>query len=142
MLDFKTYIVNTLINDPVLQTYLKDANGNMNVFPIDVDIQPEQFPCIVYQDASISELSIPRGMHVGSFQIDILSVHNELKVEMIYEQVAILLNFKDSTTQTIPNNGVLWWMREASVRDLHESQRRLWRKIITYRVWFSKGNNT
>ena|SRR5260221_506443 len=142
MLDLKTYIVNVLMADSVLQTYLKDQNGNMNIFPQDVDLQPEQFPCIIFMDSGLSVMSRPQGMHVGGFQLDILSTLDDLQVEQIYTRVAQLLNFKDSTTQTIPNNGILWWMREQNTRDFHETGRRLWRKAIVLKIWISNADQS
>lgn len=140
MLDFKSYIVTTLKNDATLQTYLRDAALNMNIFPTDVDLSPEQFPCIVYQDAGVSVLSRPQGMHVGMFQLSIFSINSAIEVENIYERLSQLINFKDSTTQTIPNSGTLWWMREDNVRDAPDAARRMWQKIIVLKFWMSKGN--
>lgn len=142
MLAFKEWVVNTVINDTILQGYLRDTNGNMNVFPVDVDINPENFPCLIYQDAGVSVLSRPQGMHVGTFQIDIYSLDNALETENIYTRLAQLFNFKDSTNETI--GGILWWIRENNVRDTHETvnSRRIWRKICTYKFWFSNTDGS
>lgn len=140
MIDFKAYIVTTLKNDATLQTYLRDANNNMNIFPADVDLSPEQFPCIIYQDTGVSVRSKPQGMHVGQFQLSVFSINNAIETENIYERLSQLINFKDSTTQTIPNNGTLWWMREDNVRDVPDPSRRIWQKIVTLKFWMSKGN--
>lgn len=140
MLNFKNWIVNTTINDPTLKTYLMDSNGNMNVFPIDADIQPEQFPCLIYQDGNVSVMSKPQGMHYGNFQIDIYSLLNQMEVENIYTRLAQLFNFKDSTTQTL--TGTLWWIREQAVKDVHESERRMWRKTVNYKFWYSNADFT
>ena len=140
MVDFKTYIVNTIKNDATMQSYLSDGNGNINIFPVDVDIQPESFPCIIYQDAGISVISRPQGMHIGNFQMDIYSINNALEVETIYSRLAQLFNFKDSTTQSIPNSGILWWLREDMVRDTHDGERRIWRKMVSYKLWYSNAD--
>jgi hypothetical protein len=136
MIGFKTWVVQTISTDSILQGYLLDQNNNVNVFPVDIDLQPEQFPCIIYQDSAISVLSRPQGMHVGTFQLDIYSLLNALEVEQIYDRVAQLFNFQDSTTQTI--DGTLWWIREQNVRDMHDSERKLWRKNIELKFWYSK----
>ena len=140
MLAFKEWLVNTLVNDPTLQSYLTDQNGHINVFPVDIDVQPEQFPCIIFQDAGIQVLSRPQGMHVGSIQLDIYSLNNSLEMEQIYDRVAQLLNFKDSTTESL--TGTLWWIRENAVRDIHDSERRLWRKTVDFKIWYNTSTNT
>jgi len=140
MIEFKKWFIATVNNDATMQGYLKDANNNMNVFPSDVDIQPEQYPCIIYQDAGITVLSRPQGMHVGDFQVDIYSIKNSLEVENIHTRLAQLINFKDSTTQTI--TGTLWWIRENMVRDMHEPGRRLWRKMVSLKLWYTNTDST
>lgn len=140
MLAVQTWMVNVMVTDPTLQTYLKDNNGNMNVFPTDVDLQPEQFPCIIFQETGIAVMSKPQGMHVGTMMLDIYSFNNSLEVENIYLRVAQIFNFKDSTTQSI--SGTLWWIREASVKDAHESERRLWKKSVNLKFWFNNVDNT
>lgn len=140
MLAIQNWMVSVMVNDPTLQTYLQDSNNNMNVFPTDIDIQPEQFPCIIFQEAGIAVMSKPQGMHVGTMQLDIYSLLNSLETENVYLRVAQLFNFKDSTTQSI--SGTLWWIREASVKDVHESDRRMWRKTISLKFWFNNVDNT
>jgi hypothetical protein len=140
MLDFKIYLVNKIKNDTTLQGYLTDANGNINIFPDDVDIQPEQFPCITYGDAGITVLSNPRGMHIGLMQLNIWSTLNDLEIEEIHERLGQIFNFKDSTTETI--SGTLWWVREESIRDMSNPSRRLWRKICDLKFWANNLTNT
>lgn len=143
MIDFKSWIITTLSADTTLQNLgIKDSNGNMNIFPVDVDISPEQFPAVIFQDVGVSILSRPQGMHVGRFQLSIMSIASAIQVENIYDRVAFLLNFKDSTSQVLPNGATLWWIREDDVRDMHDSTRRMWRKTVTLKFWMSKSNNT
>lgn len=140
MINFKSWVVTTVQNDATLSTLLKDGGSGINIFPVDVDIQPEQFPCIVYQDVSWSVLSVPQGMHVGGFQMDIYSIVNSQEVETIYTRLAQVFNFKDSTTQTL--TGTLWWIREQHVRDMHDTQRRIWRKVVDLKAWYSNSDFT
>lgn len=142
MLVFKEYFVNTVLADPTMQGYLptQGQSGKYNVFPQDVDIDPEQFPCLIYSDAGGTILSRPQGMRVGDFQVDIISINSALEVENIYVRLSQLFNFKDSTTQTF--TGTLWWIRENMVRDTPDSQRRIWRKMVNYKYWANNTDNT
>ena len=141
MINVKSWLITTLKNDVTLQGYLKDSAGNMNIFPMDVDLQPEQFPCITYADAGLALLANPPGMHVGYLQLDFWSIKSALEMETIYERVGVLLNYKDQFTQT-SFSGVLWRFREESSQDMHTSTRRLWRKNVTYKVWANNTGNT
>lgn len=135
MLKFKEWLVTTIKNDATMQGFLADGNGGYNIYPADIDIQPERFPAITYQDVGVAILSVPRGMHIGLVQLDIYSIKNAIEVENIYERLGVLLNFKDSTTQTV--TGTLWWVREDSARDMHTPKRRVWRKSVDLKIWMT-----
>lgn len=141
MLDFKTYLVNTMINDATLRGLLGAPDAShVPVFPTDIDIQPEQFPSITYGDVANLAKVQPIGMHVGVIQLDVWSTLSAYQAESIYERLDFLFNFKDSTTQTI--TGILWWVREQNARDMHEASRRLFHKQIDYKYWANRANNT
>ncbi len=140
MIAFKQWLVTTLTNDTQMQTLLNATSSTMPIYPTDVDIQPEVFPAITYQDAGGTVLSTPRGMHVGLLQLDLWSTTNALEVENIYERLCQLLGFKDSTTQTF--SGTLWWVRENSSRDFHTPSRRLFRKSLDLKYWANNAGNT
>ncbi len=140
MLNVKSWLVNLIKTDTALQAYLKGKDGNVNVFPRDVDLQPEQFPCITYSDAGVTLLSAPRGMHVGILQLDIWSTNSALEVENIYERLGQLLNYRDSTTQSL--SGILWWFREERAMDMHTPSRRLWHKVVDYKFWANNASNS
>jgi len=139
MLKFKEYFVNRVLGDPTLKAMIQ--NGNVyNVFPTDIDIQPESFPTITFKDAGFAVLSAPQGMHIGIFQVDIWSIKNALEVENIYTRLAQLFNFRDSLKDTL--TGTLWWMRENGERDMHTPGRRIWHKVVDFKVWYSAVDNT
>jgi len=143
MLEFKKWIISTLTNDATLQTLMGSVgNTNMMIYPVEADVQPEQFPSITYQDISNIALSVPRGMHIATIQFDIWSISNLYEAEQIYERLDQLFNYKDSTTQTI--TGKLWWIKETASRDLHTTtpNRRIWRKQVDYKYWHSRIDNT
>jgi hypothetical protein len=139
MLNVKEWIVTKITHDATLSALLAGPNGLINVFPMDIDIQPEQFPCITYADISMTVLSVPRGMHIGTIQLDIYSKQNAKEAEDIYTRLGEIFNFKDSFTETF--NGTLWWFREERVTDLHQPNRRLWHKSIDFKVWANNTNN-
>ncbi len=140
MLAFKSWLVATIVNDTQMQTLLNATSSTMPVYPTDADVQPEAFPSITYKDAGVSVLSRPQGMHVGIIQLDIWSTTSAIEAENIYERLAQLLNFKDSTTQTI--TGTLWWIRENGARDQHTPSRRLWHKQVDLKYWMNNAGNT
>lgn len=142
MLQFKEWLVATINNDTVLQGYLKDSAGNMSVYPVDVDRQPEQFPAVTYMDVSDVILAVPQGTHVGRLQLDIWSVTNALEVEQIADRLGVVLNFQHSSIATQTVNGTLWWVRQESAKDFHTPARRIWRKAWDLKYWLNNTANS
>jgi len=141
MLDFKIWLVNRVTTDATIQSLLGASSASdVPFFPLDIDITPEDFPCITYSTITNTVWSRPQGIHEGTIQIDVWSKTNALEVENLYERLDYLLNFKDSTTQSI--TGTMWWIREQMERDMHDAQRRVWHKSVDYRFWVSRTNNT
>jgi len=142
MLQFKEWMVSTINADTTLQGYLKDTHGNMSVYPVDVDVQPEQFPAITYMDVSDVILAVPQGTHVGRIQLDIWSITSALEVEQIYNQLGVVFNFQHSQVATQTISGTLWWVRQESAKDFHTPARRIWRKSIDLKYWANNTTNT
>jgi|SRR6185312_14278506 len=140
MLSFKTWLVQTLTADSQLQTLLGASASTMPIFPTDADITPEQFPCITYADISDVITWRPQGVHMGRIQLDLWSTTNALETETIYERLGQLLNFQDSTTQTV--SGTLWWVRQDGARDFHTPSRRLWHKSLDLKYVASNASLT
>lgn len=147
MINLRQWLVSMVTSDTTLQTLLRNNTASKavtySVFPIGTDIQPEAFPALTFMDAGITLLSVPKGMHVGNFQVDIFSIKNELEIETIYERLVQLINYQHSriTTSLFPN-GTLYWIRETVVKDTISTgtSRRLWRKTINYKVWFTRSD--
>jgi hypothetical protein len=139
MINLKTWLVSVVTSDAKLQGYLTNAGGNppYNIYPMGVDNVGENLPAITFSDVGITLLSVPRGMHVGRFQLDIWSKISALENENIYARLAQVLNYQNDLTTTTTFSGNLWWIREEMATDTIESNRRLWRKIITYKIWAS-----
>ena len=127
MLALKTWLVATITADATLQGYLSDGSSHYNVYPMEVDVTPEQLPAITYADIGVTVTSVPKGMHIGSIQLDIWSKISALEVEQIYDPLQAVLNFQHSQTASISISGTLWWLRENGARDLHTPSRRIWR---------------
>jgi hypothetical protein len=141
MLAFKEWLVTTLTTDSQLQTLLGAASAAaMPIYPTDVDIQPEAFPAITYGDVANIVLTVPRGMHIGVIQLNIWSQTSAFETESIYTRIQHLLNFKDSTTQTLA--GTLWWARENAARDMHTPSRRMWQKQMDIKYWTTTVDST
>ena len=142
MLAVKTWLVSTITGDATLQSYLSDGTGGYNVYPMDVDITPENLPAITYADIGITVTSVPKGMHIGSIQLDIWSKTSALELEQIYDRLQVVLNFQHSQTASVSISGTLWWLRENGARDLHTPSRRIWRKSVDLKFWANKPDNS
>ena len=127
MLRAKRLVIDTLKNDATIQGYVVDR-----VYAAGIDIIPEILPAITVQDVSESIRTVPLGKKDIIIQVDIWSITNQLEVDNIYERIQTLINFRqladDGTNQ-------VYWMREDSMVDLPESERRIWHKAIRYRTW-------
>ncbi len=146
MINLKEWIVSVITTNTTLQNMLSIGNtGNppYNVYPAGVDIQPENFPAITFQDAGLGLLNLPTGMHTGRFQLDVWSKLNQLEVDTIYTILARLVNYQHTRiATTVFPSGTLWWIKEEMATDTPETGRRLWRKIISYHVWASNTDES
>lgn len=144
MLAFKSWLVDVVINDPTMQGYIPTSGqtGKYNIFPVDVDVAPEDFPCITYQDVANIILTVPAGNHVGEIQLNIWSTNSALETENIYERLAQLLNLTNQLTSPQAPTGTLWWIKEIDSKDFHTPSRRIWHKALTLKYWYLKSNGS
>lgn len=148
MLTFKKWLVATILADTTMQGLIKNNAPSptvpYSIYPLGTDIQPEAFPAITYQDAGISLLPVPTGMHVGRIQLDVWSILNTDQIETIYTRLAQLFNYQHQSVSPSPmTNGILWFMFEENVKDSIEMKdRRIWRKTIDYKFWASNTDQT
>lgn len=142
MLQLKEWLVSTIENDTTLSGYLTDSDGNLRLYPADVDIQPEGFPAVTYLTVSDTVLSTPQGVHVGRIQLDIWSIVSALEVATIADRLGTVLNFQHSRVAQVSFAGTLWWVRQESARDFHTPGRRIWRTAWDLKYWGSNDTNT
>ena len=139
MINFKEYFVSKVKNDTLLASYITDSSGNINIYPNSVDLLPERFPCITFLEVGTTVKSIPRGMYIGILQVDIWSNLNEMEIETIEGRLTQLFNYRDSTQDSL--TGTLWWVRVNGEREETVSSRKLWKKSIDLKYWFSNPDN-
>ena len=140
MFDFEQWLYSIIASDSTLTALLttSDSAVSLNVFPAGVDIQPENFPCITYQDAGTILDSVKR-MYTGKMQVDIWSKINMQEIMTIYTELATLIDFQHTRISpvSVPDSTILWWIREETTSDRPDTTRRLWRKIVTFKYWAS-----
>lgn len=145
MLNLKEWIFQVVTGDTTLKNILKNNNTTAattyNIYPLGADIAPESFPAITFQEVGVGLLMAPTGMRVGRIQLDIWSKANSMETETVYAQLSQLFNYQHSriAATTFPN-GTLYWIYEEMSHDGIEANRRLWRKTITYKVWFTTAS--
>lgn len=144
MFNLEQWIYALISSDATLAGLLESPAGSptpINLYPMSVDITPEQFPCITYLDAG-SYLNSTTRMHSGRIQLDYWSLISMTEVMTIYTRVAQILNFQHSRITTTPFNGTLWWIREDISKDEPDTTRRLFRKMVSYKYWSNNTDNT
>ena len=151
MFNVEQWIYAVIAGDSTLATLLASPSGSstpVNVYPAGVDLvptatapNPEQFPAITYLDAG-STLNSTTHMHIGRMQLDYWSLTGMTEIMTIYTRVAQIINFQHSRITATPFNGTLWWIREDMSKDMPDTTRRVWRKMVDYKYWSSNQDLT
>lgn len=144
MFNLEQWLYSLITSDTTLQNLLKSPSGSTttySVYPAGVDLVPENFPAITYQDVGSTIISSTH-MHIGRMQLDVWSKTNMNEVMTIYTRLAQVINFQHSRIATVNFNGILWWIREELTNDRPDVTRRLWRKMITYKYWENTVDNS
>ena len=130
MLTIIQEIISTLLADTIIQGFVSDR-----IFPEGIDIVPETtlFPLITIHNISERTLTNPKNEREITVQISIWSRKNQLEVEQISEAVLSLLNYQQFHTGY--GTTIKRWQREDSGVDIFESDRRIWQKAISFRIW-------
>jgi hypothetical protein len=121
-------VINTIKNDSIIQSFVSDR-----VYPEGVDINPEVLPMVTVHHISEIVHTVPRNDRMIQMQVSIWSKLSELEVEQIAERVEDLLNFQ--TFDTGYGSAIQRWQRMDTGADLFESDRRIWHKALTFRIW-------
>ena len=142
MFEIEQWLYSMITNDATLKVLLASPANSAtpyNMFPIGVDIAPEQFPCVTFSDAG-SILNSTTRMRIGRMRLDFWSLNSMSEIMTIYSRVAQIINFNHSRIASIrvPNNNILWWIYEVSSLDQPDTTRRLFKKTVTFKYWNSE----
>ncbi len=135
MLEIFQNFIAILQSDPTLIAIVPTTS--ITVGPVDI-IQETQGTLMKPQINlwAVSELqrSNPLNTRDTVVQIDIWSRNSQLELETIYERMITLLSYETS------NQGAahIFWTRLDGGSDLHETDRRIWHKIVTYKCYSLK----
>jgi len=133
MLTVTQNIIDVVKADATIKTFI-----NERIYPEGVDIIPETtlFPLITIHNISEITLTNPKGERECLVQLSIWSRLSQLETEQIAERLLTILNFQ--TFNSGYGTTIKRWQREDSGVDLPETDRRIWHKALTFRVW-AKG---
>jgi hypothetical protein len=130
MLTLLQNITDTVLADPTMQGFIANR-----VYPDGVDIDPETtlFPLLTIHSISEVTLTNPKYERDCLIQISIWSRLSHLETEQIAERLLDLFNYQQFNTGY--GTTIQRWQREDAGVDLYESDRRIWHKAITFRIW-------
>ena len=135
MLEIFQNFISVLQGDIILTAIVPATN--ITVGPVDI-IQEKQSelmkPQINLFQISEVQRSVPLNTRDTQVQLDIWSRNSQLEVENIYERVVTLLSYQIANQ----NTAHLFWDRLDGAVDHYESDRRIWHRACTFRVWSMK----
>jgi hypothetical protein len=135
MLELLEYLISILTNDATLNAIVPVSQ----IFTGPVDVVQESQTDINIPQISlwvVSEVSrsVPTRTRDSQIQIDIWSRNSQLEIETIYERIITLLNYNSGAE----GSAYMFWMRLGGTNDMYESDKRLWHRPMTIRVWSMK----
>ena len=130
MLTMLEFIINTLKNDSVIQSFV-----DSRIYPDGVDIDPETnlYPLITVHCISERTLTNPLNERECLIQVSVWSRLSHLEMEQIAERVLTLLNYDQFHSGY--GTTILRWQRQDSGVDMEETDRRIWHKALSFRIW-------
>lgn len=135
MLEIFQKIIATLQGDATLTAIVPVAN--ITVGPVDI-VQEKQSelmkPQINIFQVSEVQRSNPLNTRDTQVQLDIWSRNSQLEIENIYERVVTLLSYQITDQSTAH----IFWDRLDGGVDHYETDRRIWHRACTFRVWSMK----
>lgn len=134
MLEIFQNFYGTLSND----TQLTNIVGS-NIFTGPVDIIMEKQSDLLYPQINLWQVgeiqrSNPLNTRDTQVQMDIWSRNSQLELETIYERIIALLSYETADQSTAH----IFWSRLDGGVDHYESDRRIWHRAVTFRVWSMK----
>jgi hypothetical protein len=135
MLEIFQYFVSILTNDATLNAIV----STKNIFTGPADILQQQSanllaPAILLSQVSEAVRSNPPNTRDTQIQLDILSRNSQLEIENIYERILVLLDYNIANQ----NTAHIFWQRLGGAVDTPDSERRTFRRSVTFTVWSSK----
>ena len=132
MIDILTKIVSLLKASGTL-TAIVPAN-NILVGP--TDIVQESKTSLTQPQINISTVAesfrtVPTSAKDTMIQIDVWTLNSQLELETIYETIVSILNAQSADTGSTH----IFWSLMSNSNDQYESDRRIWHKSITFKLW-------
>ena len=91
----------------------------------------QSFPSITIDISSSETLTFPFNGNISELQITVWSENNKLEVENISEAVKSDMNYLRSDQSTTK----IYWILKTSETDESEKDRKLWYKVMRFKVW-------
>lgn len=135
MLEIFQKFISILTNDATLTALV--PKKNILTGPADI-VQEKSAnllePSIILSQVSEAVRTVPSNTRDTQVQLDILSRNSQMEMENIYERVNLLLNYVSGDQSTAH----IFWQRLGGAVDLFETDRRIWRRSLTFTVWSIK----
>lgn len=135
MLEIEEEFVAILTANSTITTIVPVAN--ILTGPADI-VQEKQAtllePSIMLFQVSEAMRSVPLNTRDTQLQLDILSRNSQLELENIYEAVLLALNYQILNQ----NTAHIFWQRLSGAVDIIETERRIWRRSLTFLAWSTK----
>lgn len=135
MLEIFQKFISILTADATLLTLV--PKKNILTGPADIIQEKEANllePSIILSQVSEAVRTVPSNTRDTQVQLDILSRNSQMELENIYERVNELLNYVSGNQSTAH----IFWQRLGGAVDLFETDRRVWRRSLTFTVWSIK----
>ena len=131
-------IISLLVNDAALQAI--PAPNTLRIFtgPVDIIQQTQaslNYPVIILEQVSEVSRTVPINTRDTQIQLDIISRNSQFELEQLYEEVLNVLNYGFGS---MSGGTHLYWERLSGAVDMNESDRRIWRRVLTFTCWSIK----
>ncbi len=135
MLEIFQEFISILVNDATITTIV--PKKNILTGPADIIQEKAENllePSIILSQVSEAVRTVPLDARDTQVQLDILSRVSQLQMENIYEAVLNALNYVSQNQ----GSAHIFWQRLGGAVDLFETDRRVWRRSLTFTVWAIK----
>lgn len=135
MLEILQNFIATLQGDTSLTAIIPTTS--ITAGPVDITMESQaslRYPSINFFVVSEVQRSNPLNTRDTSIQLDIWSRSSQLELETIYELVVKDLSYQIQNQ----NTAHIFWDRLDGSTDHYESDRRIWHRACTFKVWSVK----